>query len=190
MAFTKKWSTRLKRGRRRWVAVTRGMGGEPAPAGQARGDRVLVVDDEQDVRESIGSLLTLGLGVQAIITASAADAMGILARQHVDVLIVDYRMPETNGLDFLIAARERAPGARRILITAFPEMEVAIRAVNEGRVDGFFVKPFDADELLALVRDLLGKKREEARAGAELARSFRRPGRPSKGAGEMGEASA
>lgn len=148
------------------------------------------MDDEEDVRESLGALLTHGLGVRSILAESAAEGMRVLERHHVDVLVVDYRMPETNGLDFLLAAKERAPGARRILITAFPEMEVAIRAVNEGRVDGFFVKPFDPDVLLALVRDLLGKKDEEARAGAELARSFRRPSGPSKGVKGTDEGSA
>lgn len=169
--------------------MTRGTGSERARAEDGHRERVLIVDDEKDVRESLGSLLTLGLGVRAILAGSAAEGMRVLERDHVDVLLVDYRMPGTNGLDFLLAARERAPKARRILITAFPEMEVAIRAVNEGRVDGFFVKPFDPDQLLARVRGLLDMRAEEARASVELARSLRRGGRPSKGAEEADEPS-
>src|SRR5205814_3102486 len=75
------------------------------------------------------------------------------------LIITDQRMPEMDGLAFLGRVRERRPRAHRILLTAYPDMEVALRAINDGLVYRFVLKPWDLDDMRVSVRRAVEAKR-------------------------------
>lgn len=110
---------------------------------------ILAVDDE---KENLNLLARVFDERHRVLTArdgpAALDALG---RHDVHVILADQRMPGMTGIELLETARTRHPEAVRILITAYPDTDVAVGAINRGGVQRFVSKPFDPAELLAVV---------------------------------------
>jgi DNA-binding NtrC family response regulator len=117
---------------------------------------VLAVDDEEDILHTLAQYLEEALpGVRVETAGSGAAGLARLERGAVDLVISDYRMPGMDGLAFLRHVRERAPGLPRILMTAYPDAELAVQAINLAHIDRFLVKPVEPDQLAAAVEELL-----------------------------------
>ena len=142
------------------------------PSSQRR-QRLLVVDDEEDIRESLKALFETCLDdVDVSTAASGAIALDLLSKETIDLIITDYKMPGMNGLEFLSRAAKQGPSIPRILVTAFPDLEIAIRAINEANIENFFTKPFDADQVLEVVRSILRTQRAQDLRNRSFARSM------------------
>ena len=122
------------------MITERGRPGRPA---------VLVVDDEPQILKSLGDLLRRDFRVFA--TDDGNEALDLLGRHDIAVLLTDQRMPGMTGADLLGQAVNSSPDTVRILLTGYSDIEAVIRAVNEGRVFQYVAKPWDPGELLALV---------------------------------------
>lgn len=143
---------RSKRGRGRTTS--------PNPVPRS-GKNVLLVDDERDILDSLQDLLESSLpDLHCKLASSGAEALAILKAPDagIDLILSDYKMPGMNGLQFLEQARAVAPQTPRLLMTAFPDLEVAIEAINEARVEVFLTKPLDPDKVIDVVRDALQAK--------------------------------
>jgi two-component system, NtrC family, response regulator HydG len=128
---------------------------------------VLIVDDEPDILESLKVVLENSIpNVECKTALSAADGMVVLLKGGIDLILCDYRMPGTNGLEFLQQARAKDPDIPRILMTAFPRLELAIEAINDARVETFLTKPMNPDKLVKVVADMLAARRERMKAAA------------------------
>lgn len=133
--------------------------------------RVLVVDDEEDILTTTAALLQRRLDHVVVRTApSGPAALEALEEEPADLVITDYRMPQMNGLELLAAVSERHPDAKRILMTAYPDMYLAIEALNDQRISYFLVKPLDPQEFPQHVAQCLLDQRLEGARDA-LARS-------------------
>ncbi len=119
---------------------------------------ILVVDDEPDVVKSVQDLLQsvqdlLRLDYKVLGTTRASDALVILNREIVDVVMTDQRMPEMSGVEFLSKAREQHPDAIRLLFTGYADIRAVIDAINQGNVYRYITKPWDPDELQTVIRE-------------------------------------
>lgn len=140
---------------------------------------LLVVDDEPDIRESLSDLLTNNLpGVRVLSAENGAQAIEILRREPVGAILCDYRMAGMDGLAVLTEARRVAPDAARILITAYPELQVALRAINEARIQNFITKPVQPNHLIDIVKAALAKPSPEPTPPAPVQRPSSRPPPP------------
>jgi C4-dicarboxylate-specific signal transduction histidine kinase len=97
--------------------------------------------------------------------SSPAEALTTLElrRSEIGVVLSDQRMPGMTGVELLERARTIAPDAKRMLVTAYADMQAVIDAVNRGQVTRYFVKPWDRAELLAAIEDALKIARLELR---------------------------
>jgi len=144
--------------------------------------RVLVVDDEESLVETLGVLLKReGFGV--ISALSGSEAIEKLDEKP-DVVLTDIRMPKVSGIDVLEEARSRHPDLPVVLMTAQASLRSAIEAVNAGAFH-YVQKPFTNDELLTVLRRAadFGQVKSENRS---LRREIRRRG-GSAGARPIGQ---
>jgi two-component system, NtrC family, response regulator HydG len=112
--------------------------------------RVLVIDDDPGVRESMGRMLrSAGYTVQA--AATGDEGFDLARREGFDVIISDMRMPGLSGLDVLRKLRDVRVDASFIVMTGFGTVDSAVEAMKLGAID-FVQKPFFRDELLMRVR--------------------------------------
>ena len=114
---------------------------------------VLVVDDEALLRWSIAELLRRG-GHAALEATNAADAHDVMSRtsERIDVVLLDYRLPDSDGLRLLEEVRRRLPQAAVVIITAFETPEMVQGAMDCGAYR-VLSKPFDMHDVEALVTD-------------------------------------
>ena len=114
---------------------------------------VLVVDDEALIRWSIAELLRRG-GHTVIEAATADDARNAITRtsEQVDIVLLDYRLPDSNDLRFLEEVRRRLPQASVVIMTAFGTPEMVDGAMDRGAYC-VLSKPFDMRDVEALVAD-------------------------------------
>ena len=131
--------------------------------------RILVVDDEQSMREFLEIFLRRE-GYDVVTAADVDTALLHLEADEVDLAITDMQMPGKTGLDLLLAAREVSPETILIVVTAFGTTDSAIAAMKEGAYD-YLTKPFKVDELRIVIEKALEKKllsKENRRLRREL----------------------
>jgi two-component system response regulator AtoC len=137
---------------------------------QEAGSRILVVDDEEAVRAGIAQVLSR----RQLTVATAADAtaaLTILAREPWDIILLDIKLPDINGIEFLRLLRHDFPETEVIMITGYPTIQGAVECIKLGALD-YLVKPFRIDELETVVekaREQLSQKSRQRRPESEEA---------------------
>lgn len=126
--------------------------------------RVLVIDDERNLRESAAAFLATE-GIDALVAASGQEGVEILERDLLDAVVVDLKMPGMSGLDFLSWLRDGGPSLPAIMISAHGDIADAVEAMKRGASD-YLVKPFDPDELVVRLRRAVSDARIVAAAKA------------------------
>ena len=112
--------------------------------------RILAVDDEEDVLDVLGRALEDDYEV--FTARSGAEALEILRKGPIDLLITDQRMPEMSGTLLLEKAKEINPSMVRIILTGYTDPGDLIDAINRGEVYRYIVKPWDLNDLLLTIR--------------------------------------
>jgi len=118
--------------------------------------RVLIVDDAYELGRMLRAAVeTLGAGLDVNLVPSAEEALLEHARQPLDLLVVDIRLPGMSGLDLTRRLRERGSTMKILLITGMPDKDIPAKATAVG-ADRFMSKPFLMSEFLAITGELLG----------------------------------
>ncbi|MDR0998105.1 MAG: sigma 54-interacting transcriptional regulator, partial [Treponema sp.] len=121
--------------------------------------RVLIVDDEKNIRESLGKYLGLE-NIEARTAESGEAAQSCLEAESFDALVLDLKLPGMSGQDLLEWTERRGFSSPAIMISAHGEIPDAVRALKAGAKD-YLVKPFDPAELVIRLRSLVENKRRE-----------------------------
>lgn len=111
---------------------------------------VLYVDDERANRIVFEASLKSDFTIKTV--PDARSALDVLENEPVAVLVTDIRMPEVDGLQLLRIAKERYPSTLRMVITAYSDVDPILRAINEGLVARYIVKPWHREELFQALR--------------------------------------
>jgi len=126
--------------------------------------RILVIDDEQGIREIIAEALEReGFCVDK--AENGKEAIEKSEANFYNAAIVDWRLPDIEGTNLLGKLKETTPKMAKILLTGYPSMNNAVDAVNKG-ADAFITKPVDFEILLKKVKELL-KEQEESKEFSE-----------------------
>lgn len=112
---------------------------------------LLFVDDEERILRSLKMMFAAHYRV--LTTTSGLDALEILRREKVHVLVSDQRMPVMWGVDLLRQARAVSPNTLRLLLTGYSDMEAIIGSINDGEVFRYINKPWKADELRQTIEE-------------------------------------
>jgi DNA-binding response OmpR family regulator len=130
--------------------------------------RILIVDDENTLRQTMEDLLAAG--DREIITASSGEeALAYLEDKPFDLMIVDLIMPGIDGLQVIDVAQRLSPQSKIIMLTAYGTLQSAIQAMRRGATHDF-LKPTNAPEIEAAVERALQQRYEEARREALIER--------------------
>ena len=121
--------------------------------------RLLVVDDEENVRRSLDGVLTdQGYGVECV--ASGSDCLRKMEERAFDVVLLDVWLPEKDGIEVLQEIRDRQPAQYIVMISGHGSVETAVRATKLGAFD-FIEKPLTTEKLLLVLEHALRQKRLE-----------------------------
>ncbi|RJX28813.1 MAG: hybrid sensor histidine kinase/response regulator [Desulfurivibrio sp.] len=115
--------------------------------------RILLVDDEVDNLANL--LFALEMTFDLVTAASGAEALDIMAREKIAVIITDQRMPNMTGAELLGRVKESFPDTVRILITAYADIDAAISAINTGDVYRYIGKDSSIDEIEAYIKQAI-----------------------------------
>ncbi|MBL6749674.1 MAG: response regulator [Nevskia sp.] len=110
---------------------------------------LLLVDDEERILRSLAMLFRAQYRVHS--TVNPQEALELVAREPVHVVISDQKMPLMRGADLLREVKERSPKTMRILLTGYSELDAVMASVNEGEIFRYVSKPWDAAELRSTV---------------------------------------
>src|SRR6266568_2171886 len=141
----------------------------PVSSPRLRAPAVLVVDDEVRSLEALAR--TLEEEFTVFTAASADDALAILRREQITIILCDQRMPGTSGVEFLKRVRAECPDPIRIVISGYTEAEDIIAGVNEAGIWQYLLKPWHPDQLLLTLRsaaEVHRLQRERERLSLEL----------------------
>ena len=139
------------------------------PASLPKG-RILVVDDEADIRESLETLLCLE-GYTVELAQNGAEGLRRAESANYDMVLLDLMMPDRSGMEVLREIRERDTETPVFMITAYGSVEVAVSALKNGAND-YFSKPWDNEKLLLEIDRMIAHSRL-ARENAQLKRALK-----------------
>ena len=124
--------------------------------------KILIIDDESDVRDVMKFHLS-EKNYNVIEAENGQEGMDLLKSEdnltNVGVIICDIRMPKVNGIECIQYIRQEAPGIPIVVVTGFPDTQMAVNLLNEG-VKEYLVKPVDKEKLVATVEKLVAAGKE------------------------------
>jgi len=120
---------------------------------------VLIIDDEAGIRESLETLLEFE-GYKVSSAETGEQGLAKLGEHPYDLVLLDFALPDRNGLEILADIRDRDPQMAVIMITAYGTVDNAVRAMQNGATN-FIQKPWDNEKLLADVRSAVARRRAE-----------------------------
>jgi response regulator RpfG family c-di-GMP phosphodiesterase len=112
---------------------------------------ILYVDDE--VNNLVAFKANFRKDYKVFTAESAAEGFEILRKNNIQVIITDQKMPNMTGVEFLASLIKEFPDPFRIILTGFADIKTIIDAINMGKVDRYFLKPFNKDELKKTLDD-------------------------------------
>jgi DNA-binding NtrC family response regulator len=132
---------------------------------------VLIIDDEQEIRESLEQLLRIE-GYQADSASTGEEGLKRIDDGVFDLVLLDINLPDSNGLDLLTSIKHDSPEVVVIMITAYDSSQTAFQASKKG-AESYVTKPWDNDKLLLEIRNLIDKSRLQAE-NLQLRRALKR----------------
>ena len=142
---------------------------EEAAPSPAKG-RILVVDDEADIRESLETLLLME-GYAVDLAQNGGEGLRAMESRDYDLVLLDLMMPDRSGMEVLTEVRERDKELPIFMITAYGSTQVAVDALKSGATD-YFQKPWENDKLLIEIERTIAGRRLE-RENTQLKRTLK-----------------
>ena len=136
--------------------------------------QILIVDDDESIRRMLAAVLARE-GFQTAMAASGEEGLALFRAQSPDIVLMDIRMPGISGIEAMSAMLELRPGVTVILMTAYADLDTAVRAIKNGVFD-FVIKPFDLAEIGLLVNrafQMREMRRQIGQLQQELTQAYR-----------------
>jgi DNA-binding NtrC family response regulator len=132
--------------------------------------RILVVDDDESIKNSLAAILK-NEGYIVDVAESGSEAIKKSEVVLYNVALIDIRLPDMEGIELLTRMRDAVPKVRKIIITGYPSMQNAIKAVNK-KADAYILKPMDLENLLEIIREQLRLQEAEKKYSEQKVAAF------------------
>lgn len=116
---------------------------------------LLIIDDEVDITKALVRQFRRKYNVFA--STDATDALKVMEKEKIQVVLSDQRMPGMTGVDFFAQIKDKYPDALKLILTGYSDIEAVIGAINEGQVFRYVKKPWNPDELETIIREAFEK---------------------------------
>jgi two-component system, probable response regulator PhcQ len=133
---------------------------------------LLLVDDEPQVTDALKRALRRS-PYEILTATSGLAALQLMSRQHVDVVVSDEQMPSMSGSEFLSLVRREHPHSIRMILSGHATLDAAVRAINDGEVYRFFLKPCNPTDLIFTIQRALEQQQLQERS-RRLLREYQR----------------
>jgi len=131
---------------------------------------ILIIEDDEELASSLAKMLK-SEGYDVDIAPNGMEALSRSKKSLYHLAIIDIRLPDANGTDLLSGLRETVPPMRKIILTGYPDLDNAVKAVNLG-ADMYLIKPIEPEGLLKVVNDQLKKREDEVKYSQDKVEEF------------------
>jgi DNA-binding NtrC family response regulator len=121
--------------------------------------RILIVDDDENIRKTMQTILE-DEGYVVDLATTGNEAVEMTQKTAYNVALLDIRLPDMEGVELLQLMKDNVPRTRKIMVTGYPSMQNAITALNKN-ADAYLIKPVDVEKLLDMVKEQLRLQEEE-----------------------------
>ena len=132
--------------------------------------RILIIDDDEAIRRTLSTILE-EKGYIIDTAKSAEEAVKKSASAYYNLALIDIKLPDIEGIDLLNKLQEISPEMIKIILTGYPSLQNAVKAVNRG-ADGYLIKPVNIDDLHKMIKKHLKRQEEERRYSEEKVAEF------------------
>ena len=132
--------------------------------------RILLIDDDGSIRRTISMTLAQA-GYVVDTSENGKQAIEKAEANFYNLALIDIRLPDMDGTELLTALNKTTPKMVKIILTGFPALENAIKAINKG-VDAYLIKPVNTEELLRIIKEHLDKQKREKEYGQNRIAEF------------------
>ena len=132
--------------------------------------RILVVDDDENIRNTVKTILE----DEGYIVDSAANGKEAIKRSEetmYNVVLLDIRLPDMEGVELLKLMKDAVPRTRKIMVTGYPSMQNAVAALNKN-ADAYLIKPVEVEKLLNTVKEQLQLQENERKFSEQKVAEF------------------
>ena len=124
-----------------------------------RNTKILVIDDDENIRNTMKTILE-DEGYVVDLAATGSEAIEKTQKTAYNLALLDIRLPDMEGVELLKLMKDPTPRTRKIMVTGYPSMQNAIKALNKN-ADAYLIKPVNVEKLLTTVKDQLQLQEEE-----------------------------
>ena len=132
--------------------------------------RILVVDDDESIRHTMKAILK-DEGFIVDLAATGSEAIQKTKETVYNVVLIDIRLPDMEGVELLKLMKDTIPKTRKIMVTGYPSMQNAITALNKN-ADVYLIKPVDLEKLLTTVKEQLQLQENERKFSEQKVADF------------------
>lgn len=124
-----------------------------------RNTKILVIDDDENIRNTLKTILE-DEGYVVDLAATGSEAIEKTQKTAYNIALLDIRLPDIEGIELLKLMKDPTPRTRKIMVTGYPSMQNAITALNKN-ADAYLIKPVNVEKLLTTIKDQLQLQEEE-----------------------------
>jgi DNA-binding NtrC family response regulator len=132
--------------------------------------KILVVDDDENIRRTMKAILE-DENYSVDLATNGKEAIRMSNEKIYNIALLDIRLPDIDGVALLKLMKEYVPRTRKIMITGYPSVQNAVKAVNK-QADAYLLKPVDIEKLLQIVKEQLQAQEDEKRFSEEKVAEF------------------
>ena len=132
--------------------------------------KILVIDDDENILKVVATILR-DRGYDVDTAETGSEAISKSEQNTYDLMLIDIRLPDIDGVEVLTRVRDTVPKIRKIIVTGYPTLQNAVAAANRN-ADAYLTKPFELEKMLETIKEQLEKQKQERKFSEQRVAEF------------------